>query len=126
MSDPQQLREKMARKILGASSDFPLDSTFSRHRHALSIADALLPLVSEELADRDERLAEMLRLNQEAEATLRKGIETRTAELAEAKRQTWDEACMALGWAIDNGPVESAATYVAKNNPYLGGSDDHA
>lgn len=42
--------------------------------------------------------------------------------LAEHDRQVaeraWDEAAQALAWCIDNGPVESAATHVAQNNPY--------
>lgn len=30
----------------------------------------------------------------------------------------WDEACMALAWALDNGPTGDCAAYVSSNNPY--------
>jgi len=92
MSDPQQLREKIARQIIPTG----WDETYPEHHRpmirdlAYQQADNLLPLVSAE------------------------------------KRDAWGEACMAIAWALDNGPTESAAAYVASNNPYLEGSDDHA
>jgi len=41
--------------------------------------------------------------------------------VARALTETWDGACMALGWALENGDPSGAAAYVASTNPFASG-----